>query len=141
MKFSFHRSLWKEARNFLWYSQEKLTEKHPDTIGNYCYYVIMLCIREKVSLGGLEKLSSNEKYSILKNHFKANKTYIFQNVHLHGCQSSCKIEYLTSSSVYSKKEDVVYCINCALVSPSDKRRTLGSFVNTGHTGWNNIHEK
>ena len=98
-------------------------------------------IREKVSLGGLEKLSSHEKYSILKNHFKANKACIFQNFHLHGCQSSCKIEYFTIGFVYSKKEDVVYCSNCALVSPSDKRRTLGSFVNTGHTGWNNIHEK
>ena len=25
--------------------------------------------------------------------------------------------------------------------PTDKRRTLGSVVNTGHKGWNNIHGK
>ena len=43
--------------------------------------------------------------------------------------------------MYSKKEDAVYCINCALFSPTDKRRALGSFVNTGYKGWNNIHEK
>ena len=61
-------------------------------------------VREIVSLCGLEKLSSHKKYSILKNHFKANKTYIFRKVHLHGCQRSCKIEYLRSSFVYSKNE-------------------------------------
>ena len=43
--------------------------------------------------------------------------------------------------MYSKKGDEVYCINCALFSPTDERRALGSFVNTGHKGWNNIHEK
>ena len=98
-------------------------------------------IGEIVSLGGLEKLSSHEKYSILKNHFKPYKTYVFPKVHLHGCQRSCKIEYLHSSFVYSKKEDAVYCINCALFSPTDAQRALGSFVNTGYKGWNNIHEK
>ena len=41
----------------------------------------------------------------------------------------------------SKKEDAAYCINCALFSPTDKRRALGSFVNTRYNGWNNIHEK
>ena len=104
---------------------------------------ISLCydIGEIVSLGGLEKLSSHEKYSILKNHFKPYKTYVFPKVHLHGCQRSCKIEYFHSSFVYSEKEDAVYYINCALFSPTDKRRALGSFVNTGYKGWNNIHEK
>ena len=43
--------------------------------------------------------------------------------------------------MYSEKEDAVYYINCALFSPTDKRRALGSFVNTGYKGWNNIHEK
>ena len=62
-------------------------------------------------------------------------------VHLHGCQRSCEIEYLHSSFVCSKKEDAVYCINCALFLPTDKRRALGSFVNTGYKGWNNIHKK
>ena len=28
-----------------------------------------------------------------------------------------------------------------MFSPTDKRRALGSFVDTGYTGWNNIHEK
>ena len=98
-------------------------------------------IGEIVSLGGLEKLSSHEKYSILKSHFKPYKTYIFSKVHLYGCQRSCKIEYLHSSFVYSKKEDAVYCINCALFLPTNKRRALGSFVNNGYKGWNNIHEK
>ena len=98
-------------------------------------------IGEIVSLGGLEKLSSHEKYSILKSHFKPYKNYVFPKVNLHGCQRSCKIEYLHSSFVYSKKEDAVYCISCALFLPTDKRRALGSFVNIGYKGWNNIHEK
>ena len=92
-------------------------------------------IGEIVSLGGLEKLSSHEKYSILKNHFKPYKTYVFR------CERSCKIEYLHSSFVYSKKEDAVYCTNFALFSPTDKRRALGSFAHTGYKGWNNIYEK
>ena len=98
-------------------------------------------IGEVVSLGGLEKLSSCEKYSILKNHFKLYKSYVLPKVHLHACKRSCKIEYLDSSFVYSKKGDAVNCINCALFSPTDKRRALGSFVNTGHKDWDNIYEK
>ena len=43
--------------------------------------------------------------------------------------------------MYGKNEDAVYCINCALFSPTEKRRALGSFVNTGCKGWNNIHQK
>ena len=43
--------------------------------------------------------------------------------------------------MYSKKEDAVCCIYFALFSPTDKRRALGSFVNTGYKSWNNIHEK
>ena len=43
--------------------------------------------------------------------------------------------------MYSKKGDALYCMNCALFSPTDKRKALGSFVNTGYKGWNNIHEK
>ena len=43
--------------------------------------------------------------------------------------------------MYIKKEDAVYCINCALFSPTVKKRTWGYFVNTGYKGWNNIHEK
>ena len=98
-------------------------------------------IGDIVSLGGLEKLSSHEKHSKLKNHFKPCKTYISPKVHLHGCQSSCNNEYLHSSFVYSKKENAIYCINCALFPSTDNQRALGSFVNTGYKGWNNIHEK
>ena len=43
--------------------------------------------------------------------------------------------------MYSKKEDAIYCINCALFSPTDKRGPLGFFVHTGYKGWNNIHKK
>ena len=51
-------------------------------------------IGEIVSLGGLEKLSCHEKYSILKNHFKTYKIYVFLKVHLHRCQRST--QYLNS---------------------------------------------
>ena len=98
-------------------------------------------VREIVSSGGLEKLPSHEKFSMLKNHFKANKTYIFSNVHLHGCQSSCNFENLNSRFVYSKKEDALYCIHCALFHHLISEELWGLFVSTGHTGWNNIHEK
>ena len=42
--------------------------------------------------------------------------------------------------MYSKKK-AVYCINYVLSPPTNKRRALGSFVNTGYKGWNNVHEK
>ena len=63
-----------------------------------------------VSMGGLEKLSSHENYSIWKNHLKLCKTYVFQKVNLHSSQRFCKIEYLHSSFVYCKKEGAVYCL-------------------------------
>ena len=43
--------------------------------------------------------------------------------------------------MYSKKEHAVFCVNCALFSPTAKRRASGYFVNTGYKGWNNIREK
>ena len=46
---------------------------------------------------------------IMKSHFKLYKTYAFPKVHLHRCQRSCKIEYLDSGLVYSKK-DIQYII-------------------------------
>ena len=61
---------------------------------------------------------------------------------LHDCCNQHHVyKYIYINFVYRKREDAVYCINCALFSPTDKRRTMGSFVNTGHKGWNNIHEK
>ena len=74
-------------------------------------------IREIGSLGALEKLSSHEKYLVLKNHFKASKTFISPKVHLHGCQKSCKIGYLHSVFVYREKKEmqhivlIVYCFH------------------------------
>ena len=114
---------------------------HSDAIANYCYCVTYYNIGEIVSLAGLEKLSSNKWYLILENQFKPHKTYVFPKVHFHVCQSTCKIDYLHSSFVYSKTKYAVYCINCALFSPTDNRRGLGFFVDTGYKGWNNIHEK
>ena len=52
-----------------------------------------------------------------------------------------QIECLHSSFVNSKKQDAVYCINCAVFSPTDERRTVGSFINTGYEGWNYTYEK
>ena len=51
-----------------------------------------------------------------------------------------KIEYLHSSFVFTKK-CAVYCTTYALFLPSDKRITLGFFVNTEHKVWNSNHKK
>ena len=105
------------------------------TVSSYCH------IGEIISLDSLGKLSSQEKCSILKKHFKPKKTYVFPKVHLYRSQRSRKIGCLRSSFVYSKKEDAIYSISCALFSPTDKVITLVSFVNTGYKGWNAIHDK
>ena len=145
MKFAFHRSLWKEVKKLALIFAREVDCKAPKNtqIQSPTTVTVSSCydIGAIVSLGCLEKPSSHEKYSILKNHFKPYKTYVFPQVHLHGNQRSCKIEYLHSSFVYSWQEDAVYCINCTLFSLTDKRRALGSFVNTGQKVWNNIHAK
>ena len=141
MKFDFPRLLWKEMKKLSLILAGKVDCEEPkDTqIQSPTTVTVSSCydIEEIVSLGGLEKLPSHEKYWILKNNFKPCKTF----VPLHGRQRSCKIKYLQSSFVYSKKEDAVYYINCALFLSTDKGRALGSFVNTGYKGWSNIHEK
>ena len=95
MKFAFHRSLWKEVKKLsLILAEEVDCEAPKDTqIQSPTTLTVSSCydIGEIVSLGGLEKLSFHEKYSILKNHFKPYKIYVFPKVHLHGCQRSCKI--------------------------------------------------
>ena len=95
MKFPFHRSLRRGVRKLsLILTGEADCETPKDTQMQWPTTVtVSSCydIREIVSLGGLEKLSSHEKYSILKNLFKINKTYIFLKVHLDGCQRSWKV--------------------------------------------------
>ena len=59
----------------------------------------------------------------------------------HGCYKSCRREHLSECFVYSHKKDVVYCIFCSLFLTADRKISLGSFVNYGHSEWHKIKEK
>ena len=89
----------------------------------------------------LKILTDHEKYTILKNHFVPDEKYVFRKTLKHGCNRSCKKDYLSDCFVYSSKEDSVFCIFCTLFLNDDKRRSLGAFVNQGYKEWHNIKEK
>ena len=83
MKFAFHGSLWREVKKLCLIPTLEAPEdtqiQSPTTVTMSSRYN---GIGEIVSLGGLEKLSSHKKYSILKNHFKLSKTYVFPKIHI-----------------------------------------------------------
>ena len=92
-------------------------------------------VREIVSLCGLEKLSSHKKYSILKNHFKAAKLIFSEKFISMVAKGLAKLNTFVVALYIAKTKRAVYVINCALFSPTDKQKTLGSFANTGDKGW------
>ena len=49
----------------------------------------------------------------------------------HGCNRSCKEDYLKIGFVYSKKHNALFCIYCVLFLPSSKKQSLGAFVQRG----------
>ena len=86
-------------------------------------------------------LPDHEKYLILKNHFVPDEQYQFPKTLKHGCQRSCSLSHLKQSFVYSKMQNSVHCIYCALFISKEKRNKLSSFVNHGYSEWHNILEK
>ena len=49
---------------------------------------------------------------------------------LHGCNRSCKSEYLSNNFVYSNQNGEIYCTYCTLFLTEEKQN-LKSFVNSG----------
>ena len=88
-----------------------------------------------------ETVSDNLKYRILKTHFKPDGDFTFPKTCLHGCNRSCRLNYLNNLFVYSASSDFVFCINCALFVSQEKRKNLNTFVNVGCSDWHNIIEK
>ena len=86
----------------------------------------------------LQILTDHEKYTILKNHFVPDEKYIFKKTLKHGCNRSCKKNYLSDCFVYSSKKDSVFCIYCTLFLNDDKTSAL---VNQDYKEWHNIKEK
>ena len=89
----------------------------------------------------LKTLTDHEKYTILKNHFVPDEKYVFRKTLKHGCNRSCKKDYLSDCFVYSSKEDSVFYIFCTLFLNDDRRWSLGAFANQGYKEWYNIKEK
>ena len=88
-----------------------------------------------------ESLSDELKYRILKTHFKPDGNFTFPKTYLHGCNRSCRLNYLNNLFVYSISSDSVFCIHCALFVSQEKRKNLNTFVNVGCSDWHNIIER
>ena len=88
-----------------------------------------------------ETVSDDLKYRILKTHFKPDGDFTFPKTYLHGCNRSCRLNYLNNLFVYSASSDFVFCIYCALFVSQEKRKNLNTFVNIGCSDWHNIIEK
>ena len=88
----------------------------------------------------MEKLSSDEKDSIMKNDFNANKTFIIPKNFISMDDKGYEklMTFIIALYIAKKKKDAVCRINCALCSPTEKGRILGSF---GHKVCKNIHQK
>ena len=89
----------------------------------------------------ISNLTDHQKYMRYKNHFVPDSSYWFPKSFQHGCNRSCKPNYLSSSFVYSKNDDAVFCLYCSLFCNRDTRSQLSSFVKQGYSEWHNILEK
>ena len=89
----------------------------------------------------INNLTDHQKYMIYKNHFVPYSSYSFPKSFQHRCNRSCKPKYLSSSFVYSKKDDAVFYFYCSLFCNRDTRSQLSCFVNHGYSEWHNILEK
>ena len=76
-------------------------------------------------------LSAHENYKFFKDNLKQSVKMNFPKTLKHGCNRSCKEEYLKNGFVYSKKHDAVLCVYCVLFLPSSKKQSLGAFVQRG----------
>ena len=76
-------------------------------------------------------LSAHEKYKFFKDNLKQSVKMNFPKTLKHGCNRSCKEDYLKSGFVCSKKHNALFCIYCVLFLPSSKKQSLGAFVQRG----------
>ena len=89
-------------------------------------------IDQMLSLQNALNLSDHQKYLILNKHFPPlNDRIEYPHKVIHGCNRSCKFDYMLDNFVYSKAKDRVYCIYCALFLTEEKRNNLNFFVNVG----------
>ena len=81
-------------------------------------------------------LPPEKKYSIFVNHFRPGESYKFPSRPLDGCNRACQYKYLKSNPhfVYSKAEDGIYCLPCALFANSSDF-SLGQFVREKFNHW------
>ena len=98
-------------------------------------------IRDILKDNSINNLTDNQKYMLYRNHFVQDNSYSFHKSFQHGCNRSCKPNHLSSSFVYSKNDDAVFCLYCSLFCNCDTRSQLSSFVNQGYSEWHNILEK
>ena len=86
--------------------------------------------------------SGHQKHEILNKHFRRLGNWMeFPQFFLHGCNKSCKSEYLSDNFVCSKLQEEVHCIYGALFLTEEKCKNPKSFVSIRYSGWHNILEE
>ena len=78
-----------------------------------------------------EKLVDQQKYNLLKTHFKPPKDFKFplRQFGKQMCGVSCSC--IRGSFVYSKVDDSIWCVSCALFAENSELKACESFVNVG----------
>ena len=93
-------------------------------------------IRKKVT-----ELDDTLKYKILCQHEVPDDYFKFPAKYLHGRNRKCQKSYIDFPFVYSKENDSVWCLPCALFVPYEKRGNLRKFVNCGFSKWHKTNEE
>lgn len=93
----------------------------------------------------VRKLTSQEKYGYLTNHFKPSSSpdYIYPTTYIGGCNRSFRSHYTNIYPwlVYSPSLDGAFCKNCTLFASETHRDRLGVLVNKPFTQWNKLNER
>ena len=93
-------------------------------------------IRKKV-----HRIRRYVKYKILCQHEVPDDYFKFPAKYLHGRNRKCQKSYIDFPFVYSKENDSVWCLPCALFVPYEKRGNLRKFVNCGFSKWHKTNEE
>ena len=87
----------------------------------------------------IDRLPDEQKYNLLKHHYRPPENFSFPSVYLHGCNRSFKNKWLETYSpwlVYSLALDGGFCIACVLFSID--RESKGILVNKPFKNWTKL---
>ena len=103
-----------------------------------------LILRESLTVSEVSRaisgLTPGQKYTLLMEHYKPDRSFIFPKVHSNGCHRSFQQKWLDRYPwlVYSKEVDGGFCKFCSLFAKN--RSTLGVLVNKSFRRWVKVNK-